>query len=210
MNTFRTSLLAAALVAAMGVTAAVASDDDGTRRASQSAVTTEVGAARVVLRDQDGDVANSKLDIQKVRVTNGKDELKVRVYFPGVAKSGDFPTGAISVFLDTDRTRSGAEYGHFMDFFSEYRFAEVSKWREQFVAGGAVAESELRTDKDRKLRWYEFVVSKAGDNFNADAVRVAVSTINTGDLEPTVTYEPAYEDHLGERHSWSAWIPVTR
>ena len=81
--------------------------------------------------DASGDVANAKLDIRTVSVKNTARKLVIRVTFPGNPRVFDFPTGNVSVFIDTDAARKGAEYGHFMEFWSDYRFAEVSKWREQ-------------------------------------------------------------------------------
>jgi hypothetical protein len=60
-------------------------------------------------------VRKPKLDIRHVRVVNRPDKLKIRVYFPGVEKTYDFPTGAVMVYIDTDEDRHGPEYGHFMD-----------------------------------------------------------------------------------------------
>ena len=66
----------------------------------------------------------------------------------------------------------------------------------------------LSSDKLSKLRWFEYVVAKAPDCFTAEAVRVAVSTINTGDLDPNVEYPKPVLDHLTARHAWTDWIPV--
>jgi hypothetical protein len=217
MNAKRTALLFAGLVTAI-VAMAVAGDDDARDRAQDRAAPTGAAAARpgpVVVPDARGDVARRKLDIQKVQVVNRATKLKVRVYFPGVATTYDFPTGAVSVFLDTDPSRAGAEYGHFMDFWSDYRFAEVSKWREQPTAawghspeGACVATAGVQSDKRSRLRWFEYVVTRNPGCFEADAVRVAVTTINTGELNPSIQYaRPAY-DHLTARHSWTEWIPV--
>ena len=220
MNTKRTALLFAGLVTAFVAMAAVASGDESAPDlAPDRATTTSVSAATrpgpVVVSDAPGDVTRPKLDIKKVRVVNKPTKLKIRVYFPGVGERYDFPTGAVSVFLDTDASRPGAEYGHFMDFWSEHRFAEVDHWREQPTPawghapeGECVATAGVQSDKQSKLRWFEYVVTRTDGCFDSDAVRVAVSTINTGDLHPSVQYSRPAHDHLIAKHAWTRWIPV--
>ncbi|QIG43069.1 hypothetical protein G5V58_10130 [Nocardioides anomalus] len=163
--------------------------------------------------DPAGDVANTKLDIRSVTVKNTAKKLVVRVAFPGNGKVYDFPTGNVSVWIDTDADRPGAEYGHFMEFWSDYRFAEVAKWREQPTPawghspeGRCVTDAGLTHDRGHHLRWFQYVVVKRPGCFEADALRVAVSTMNTGDLQPTVVYEAPFLDHLGARHQWTPWI----
>jgi hypothetical protein len=102
-----------------------------------------------------------------------------------------------------------------MDFWSDYRFAETTRWREHPTAdwghspeGRCVADAGLRSDKQSRLRWFEFVVTRSDDCFTAGAVRVAVTTINTGDLDPLVVYARPTYDHLIGKHAWTPWIPV--
>ena len=211
MNVPRTTVLFAVMVALFATLAATASGHDEPGH-------DDLGPARsapVVVLDERGDVGHEELDIRRVEVRNRPDALTVRVRFPGVAETYDFPTGAVSVFLDTDPARRGAEYGHFMDFWSEHRFAEVDRWREQPTPewghapeGRCVATAGVRSDRQSRLRWFEYVVSRAPGCFEADAVRVAVSTVNTGDLEPYVEYPRPAHDHLTARHAWTAWVPV--
>lgn len=170
-------------------------------------------AARATYDDPAGDVANAKLDIRSVTVRNTPTKLVVRVTLPGNPRTYDFPTGNISVFLDTDPARKGAEYGHFMEFWSDYRFAEVSRWREEPTPewghspeGRCVADAGVVSDKGHHLRWFQYVVRKRPGCFEAGDVRVAVSTMNTGDLEPYVEYAQPYLDHLGARHQWTEWV----
>ena len=90
-------------------------------------------------------MGKTKLDIRTVTVKNTARKLVIRVTFPGNPRVFDFPTGNVSVFIDTDAARKGAEYGHFMEFWSDYRFAEVSKWREQPTPElGPLARGPLR------------------------------------------------------------------
>lgn len=166
-----------------------------------------------VYEDAQGDVADTKLDIESVLVKNTAKKLVVRVTFPGNSKVYDFPTGNVSVFLDTDAARKGAEYGHFMEFWSEYRFAEVSAWREQPTddwghspEGACVADAGVRHDKGHHLKWFTYVVKKRPGCFAAGAVRVAVSTTNTGDLEPYVEHPTPFVDHLGAKRQWTDWV----
>jgi hypothetical protein len=163
--------------------------------------------------DTSGDVGNAKLDIRTVSVTNTARKLVIRVTFPGNPRVFDFPTGNVSVFIDTDAARKGAEYGHFMEFWSDHRFAEVSKWREQPTPewghspeGRCVADAGVVHDKGHHLKWFQYVVKKRAGCFEADAVRVSVSTMNTGDLEPYVEYPKPALDFLGAKHSWADWI----
>ena len=217
MITKRTATVVAMMLLAIAATTTVASGQDGT----SAAATDSPGAANTastvptVLKDKAGDVSNPKLDIRKVKVVNSPSRLKVKVFFPGVAKTFDFPLGAVSVFLDTDAHRPGPEYGHFMDFFSDYRFAVTDHWRENPTPewghspeGACVETAGVRSDKESKLRWFEYVVRKTEGCFEAESVRVAVTTINTGDLKPTIYYDQPFFDHLGAKHSWSQWIPV--
>ena len=220
MNTKRTAALLLALLALLALSAVEAGQESNDFAADRPPTYAaphgpQGRSGHVVIEDGRTDAAKSKLDIQKVRVVNEAEVLKVRVYFPGVARTYDFPTGAVSVFVDSDSTRSGAEYGHFMDFWSDYRFAHVEKWRERPTRewghppeGRCVATAGVKSDKLSKLRWFEYVVAKAPDCFTAEAVRVAVSTINTGDLDPNVEYPKPVLDHLTARHAWTDWIPV--
>jgi len=163
--------------------------------------------------DASGDVANAKLDIRTVQVKNTAKKLVVRVTFPGNPRVFDFPTGNVSVFIDTDATRKGPEFGHFMEFWSDYRFAPVSKWREQPTPawghspeGRCVSDAGLVHDKGHHLKWFQYVVQKREGCFTAGAVRVAVSTMNTGDLDPYVEYAQPFLDHLGGKHQWTDWV----
>jgi len=180
-------------------------------------VTTDVATADVAspatFTDKTGDVANTKLDIRTVTVKNTARKLVVRVTFPGNPRVFDFPTGNVSIFIDTDASRRGAEYGHFMEFWSDYRFAEVSGWREQPTPewghdpeGRCVADAGLVHDQGHHLKWFQYVVQKRPGCFEAGAVRVSVSTMNTGDLEPYVEYAKPFMDHLGGRHQWTEWV----
>ena len=49
-------------------------------------------------------------------------------------------------------------------------------------------------------------MKKRAGCFEAGAVRVSVSTMNTGDLQPYVAYPTPALDFLGARHSWTDWI----
>jgi hypothetical protein len=163
--------------------------------------------------DSSRDVGNTKLDIRTVTVTNTARKLVVRVTFPGNPRVFDFPTGNVSVFIDTDASRKGAEYGHFMEFWSDYRFARVARWREQPTPawghspeGRCVADAGIIHDKGHHLRWFQYIVRKRPGCFEAGAVRIAVSTMNTGDLDPYVEYPRPFLDHLGARHQWTDWV----
>lgn len=225
MSTWRTATLTtmAALVAAPLATLAVASvATTGSIPAagaetSTTAVSEQARAGGVVtFTDASGDVRNRKLDIRTVTVRNTADALVVRVNLPGVRKTYDYPTGYISVHLDTDRAHRGPEYGHFMQFWSDYRFAETDGWRERTTDdwshspdGRCVADAGLRGDKAAKLRWFEYRVLKKDGCFEADAVRVAVTAVNDGENHPYVPHDRAFVDHLGARHAWTPWVPVT-
>lgn len=172
--------------------------------------------ASVDLVDARGDVAKPKLDIQQVQVVNTADQLKVRVNFPGVAKTYNFPLGYVSVWLDTDATRKGPEYGHFMQFWSDHRFAQTKGWRELLSPewshspeGRCVEYAGLTSDKHSRLRWFEYIVQKTEGCFEAGDVRVAVTTVNEGENHPYRPFAHAYADHLGRRHAWSDWIPMS-
>jgi hypothetical protein len=173
-------------------------------------------ASPTTFADAAGDVNPSKLDIRNVTVTNTVKKLVIRVSFPGTVKTYDFPTGNVSIFIDTDATRKGAEFGHFMEFWSDYRFAVVSKWREQPTPawghspeGRCVADAGIKHDKGHKLKWFQYIVQKRDGCFTAGAVRVAVQTMNTGDLEPYVEYDEPAEDFLGAKHQWTDWVAVS-
>ncbi len=170
-------------------------------------------ASPATFTDASGDVSNAKLDIRSVKVKNTTKKLVVRVTFPGNPRVFDFPTGNVSVFIDTDAGRPGAEFGHFMEFWSDYRFAEVSTWREQPTPawghspeGRCVADAGVVHDKGHHLKWFQYVVRKRPGCFEAGAVRVSVSTMNTGDLRPYVEYPKPALDFLGARHSWTDWV----
>ena len=181
---------------------------------AQSTTARQVGHA--AFADRVADVRKPKLDIREVRVINRPDSLRVRVSFPGVPTTYDFPTGAVMVYLDTDESREGPEYGHFMDFWSDYRFAPTTDWAERRVRawshspeGRCVADAGVRSDRTSRLRWFEYVVVKREGCFQADDVRVAVSTINTGELRPFREYRRPVWDHLTSRRAWTPWVLET-
>lgn len=209
-----TATFAAAVLALALATTAPGPVDGAPMTEPATSPTADAGVLTVA--DASDDVEDRTLDIRRVRVRNGPAGLAVRVSFPGVARTYDFPTGAISVWLDTDATRRGPEHGHFMDFWSDYRFAETSGWRERPTAawghspeGRCVTTAGLRSDRRSRLRWFDFLVRKVPGCFDPTGpVRVAVTTINTGDLEPSVVHDPPQLDHLGGRHRWTPWVPV--
>jgi hypothetical protein len=89
----------------------------------------------------------------------------------------------------------------------------VSKWREQPTPqwghspeGRCVADAGVVHDKGHHLKWFQYVVRKRAGCFEAGAVRVSVSTMNTGDLQPYVEYPTPYLDHLGGKHRWTDWV----
>jgi len=172
-------------------------------------------ASPATFTDAAGDVRRSKLDIRTVKLKNKARKLVVRVTFPGNPRVFDFPTGNVSVFIDTDASRKGPEFGHFMEFWSDYRFAKVKRWKEKSTPawghspeGRCVADAGVIHDKGHHLRWFQYVVKKRPGCFTAGAVRIAVSTMNTGDLQPYVEYARPSVDHLGARHKWTPWITV--
>ena len=177
---------------------------------------TAAGAAvPATYADQAADVAKPQLDIRRVVVRNTADRVTVRIRFPGVRQTYGFPLGYLSVHLDTDRSHRGPEYGHFMQFWSDYRFAPTEGWRETQAPewghspeGRCVADAGVRSDAQHKLRWFEYTVLKREGCFEADAVRVAVSAVNEGTHHPYREYDRAHVDHLGARHSWTGWVPV--
>ena len=145
MNTKPTMATVVTMVLfALGVMTVAASGEEvgstATKEVPAAAQTS--GPVATVVYDETSDVANPKLDIRKIKVVNTTSRVKVKVFFPGVAKTYDFPLGAISVFLDTEAQRAGPEYGHFMDFFSDYRFAVTDRWRRTPRRSGATRPKE--------------------------------------------------------------------
>lgn len=210
--TFAAQLAGVLMLAVLGTAPNVQAAD---APVSQSEDTSVMAAqrGRTSFADEVGEVRKSKLDIREVRVVNRPERLRVRVSFPGVAETYDFPTGAVMVYLDTDESRDGPEYGHFMDFWSDHRFAPTKDWTEQRVRawshspeGRCVADAGVRSDQSR-LRWFEYVVVKRDGCFEANDVRVAVSTINTGELRPFREYHRPVWDHLTSRRAWTPWVP---
>jgi len=208
-------LVGALALAILGIAPNVhAADAPVSHSRAESVTAAQLG--RASFPDEPADVRKPKLDIREVRVVNRADRLRVRVSFPGVAETYAFPTGAVIVHLDTDESRDGPEYGHFMDFWSDYRFAPTTDWAEQRVRewshspeGRCVADAGVRSDKQSRLRWFEYVVVKRDGCFEADEVRVAVSTINTGELRPFREYRRPVWDHLTARRAWTPWVPQT-
>ncbi len=95
MNTFSTAarrVAGVAAVSALSITAFA-----GTALAETS-----------VFKDARGDMSQGA-DIRKVRVINGEERLKINVVHRDLVRS--FRSGSsISVFIDTDRTRTGPEF----------------------------------------------------------------------------------------------------
>ena len=142
--------------------------------------------------DATGD-GSSALDLRSVRVKNTERRVVVRLELPGAAKA---PLGGVAVFLDTDPGRAGAEYGHFADFGSEYRFAPVRGWREQRMDDCA-GDGRLRIDPT--LRTITFKATKRPGCLEGDSVRVAVMTVDDSGAGSQV-------DWLGSRRSFSEWV----
>ncbi|MCY4728564.1 hypothetical protein NYO98_19945 [Nocardioides sp. STR2] len=213
--TSATKLAGVLMLAVLGAAPSVQAADAPVSHSEDTSVTA-AQRSRTRFADRRGDVRKAKLDIRGVSVVNRPDRLRVRVSFPGVAETYDFPTGAVMVYLDTDESRDGPEYGHFMDFWSDHRFAPTDGWTEQRVRawshspeGRCVADAGVRSDEQSKLRWFEYVVLKRDRCFEANDVRVAVSTINIGELRPFREYRRPAWDHLTSRHAWTPWVPET-
>ncbi len=95
MNTFRSAAQRVAGVAAVSALSFTAFA--GTAMAETAAFT-----------DAHGDMSQGA-DIRTVRVVNGEEQLKINVVHRDLVRS--FRSGSsISVFIDTDRTRTGPEY----------------------------------------------------------------------------------------------------
>jgi len=159
--------------------------------------------------DASGDVANAKLDIKTVTVKNTARKLVVRVTFPGNPRVFDFPTGNVSVFIDTDATRKGAEYGHFMEFWSDYRFAKVATWREQPTAawghspeGRCVADAGIVHDKGHHLRWFQYVVKKSAASTAEPSRKVAATPTRVVHSGSSGTRRNAASPAYGAANSW--------
>jgi hypothetical protein len=219
MKTWRSATAAALAAPLLAMTAGTATATLPTRTADTGPApgpTAAAPAARAgyaTYADETGDVAKRKLDITKVTVRNTAGSVTVRVYFPGVSKAYDYPLGYLSVWLDTDYKHAGPEYGHFMQFWSDYRFAETKGWTESPTPewghspeGACVEDARLRGDAEHKLRYFEYVVVKRDGCFTAGPVRVAVTTVNEGENHPYRLYDRSYADHLGKRHSWTPWV----
>ncbi|MDO9458319.1 hypothetical protein [Nocardioides sp.] len=212
MKTWRHATIAALLAAPLiGLTTASATADLPTRTAGTAPDAAPAGVATYA--DEAGDVRKRKLDLRKVVVRNTADAVTVRVLLPGVRRTYDYPLGYVSVWLDTDRARRGPEYGHFMQFWSDYRFAETQGWREDPTPewghspeGACVADAGLRGDRKHRLRWFEYRVVKRDGCFEADAVRVAVTTVNEGENHPYRLYDRPFRDHLTAKHAWTPWV----
>ncbi len=170
-------------------------------------------AGRLVVADREGDVGKPKLDLRTVVVRNTAEALTIRLALPGTRRKLTYPLGYVSVWLDTDRSERGPEYGHFMQFWSDYRFAETRGWKEHPTRpwahspeGRCVATAGVRVDPTLRLRWVEYRVEKSEGCFEAGAVRVAVTTVNEGEKEPFREYDEPFVDHLRGSHDWTRWV----
>jgi hypothetical protein len=62
----------------------------------------------------------------------------------------------------------------------------------------------VRSDRKSRLKWFEYVVLKRDRCFQATSVRVAISTVNTGELKPYREYRKPVWDYLTDEHAWTS------
>ena len=150
-----------------------------------------------VFRDQHGDVSVGA-DIERVRLVND-DTVRIRVTHRDLRRS--WRSGSsISVFLDTDRQRSGPEY-----IFAGGTF-EGSDYALQRAAGWRVADPQAEPMRCSYAMTLDYATDVAAITIGRGclgrpgAVRVAV---RTGGESAAGVIE---RDWLGERRELTPWV----
>ena len=191
MNTFRTAAQRVASVAAVSALSITA---------FAGTASGEIGA----FQDARGDMSQGA-DIEKVRVVNGDNRLKVKVFHRDLVRS--YESGSsVAVYIDTDRERTGPEYVFQGATFEGGDYAllkakgfEAAGMRQVPLHGGTYL---MRLDyaKDVATIKIDRVVLE-----NPGKVRVEVKT--GAELLPEGSEEPTNEkDWLGTPESFTAWV----
>ncbi|NPD06355.1 hypothetical protein HN031_16880 [Nocardioides sp. zg-1308] len=144
--------------------------------------------------DDPADAPTSLTDIQRFEANHGGDNLLVRVRFTELMRSS---VAGVSVFLDTDRDRRGAEYvlSSGLGDGTDYVLTRAEGWR--------AVDRRVRCDYSARPRWgkdvFRAVIGR--DCFDrVPQVRVSVRMGDQADgTQPVVDWAP-------KRHRWS--VPI--
>lgn len=161
-------------------------------------------AEAAAFADARGDMS-AGADIRKVRVVNGEERLRVNVRHRDLVRS--FRSGSsISVFIDTDRARTGPEYVFTGGTFEGADYAllpadgfEAAGDRQVPLRGGRYIMRLDYADDVARISIDNVVLNDRG------TVRVEVKT--GAEMLPEGSAEPNREvDWLGTERSFTPWV----
>lgn len=161
-------------------------------------------AATDVFTDARGDMTHGA-DIQRVRVVNGEEQVRVKVVHRDLRRS--FKSGSsLTVFIDTDRARKGPEFVFLGGTFegTDYALLKAKGWKRandrQVPLHGGTYDMKLDFVKDTALVRIDRAVLG-----NPGAIRVEVKT---GGEHPAKDDQPATTevDWLGKARQFTPWV----
>jgi hypothetical protein len=156
-------------------------------------------ADTAVFSDARGDLDHGA-DIHRVRVVNTAQAVRVKVTHDDLVRS--FRSGSsIRVYLDTDRSRSGPEFGFVGGTFqgSDYALVRSNGWK--------LGRRIVRTPHELTLDYAKDVAHiriERGGRFDPGGVRVAVKT--GGEMTPDGKGATTAVDWLGDRRELTPWV----
>ena len=159
-----------------------------------AALTVAPARAEFYSIDDPADARSSLTDITGLEANHGGKNLMVKVRFRALMRSS---AAGVSIFIDTDRTRKGAEYvlSSGLGDGTDYVLTEARGWR--------AVDTRVDCDYTAKPKWgkdvFRAVISR--DCFDrAPQVRVSVKMGDQADgTDPVVDWVP-------KRHRWS--LPI--
>ncbi|HSE72799.1 MAG TPA: hypothetical protein VLA97_18680 [Nocardioidaceae bacterium] len=162
------------------------------------AVPGTANAASDVFRDARGDMAGHGADIHRVRVVN-EDRIRVRVVHENLRRSWK-SNSSLTVYLDTDKRRTGPEFALIGGTFEGTDYALV-KTRNGWKQGRRVESKDCEYGMTLDYGKETATITMDRDCFGSPkAVRVAVKTggeLASGDI---------VRDWLGERRELTPWV----
>ena len=138
----------------------------------------------------DSDASGIKADIVRARVVHGTHNVRVRVRFDDLPRSGVTYTQGLSLFIDADRANRGPEY-HFttgLNSGTDWAFTRVGTWNDD---GPRVksCEHSVKLDWKADVAVLRFARSCIG---SPRSIRVALRAVETEGGTTRSDWAPKY------------------